>query len=111
MGKSQNLFTMVFMTLIGAVGGFCLILLFVFLGPYFLYSVRSPSVQTECEQIHVTSKFEDTISVISNHTPPYDVGYDSNSIFVTRAGVTCEIQVKNGEVSATRIFKNPEIRE
>jgi hypothetical protein len=111
MGKGQNFFVVAAMTLIGAAGGFCITLMFVFLGPYVLYSIQNPAAQTECDQIQIGSKVEDALAVINNDTSPYDVGYDSDTIFISRGGMTCSVRLQNGQVAATHISKDPEVRE
>jgi hypothetical protein len=89
-------FSTLFRAVIGAVAALLLIFISLFLGPYLLYVLRSPSLQAECNKARPGTKAEDVLTSLNQSTPPYDEGHSANMIFFSRNGATCEVHL-NGQ--------------
>lgn len=99
------------MTLAGVVGALFTVFVLIFLGPYLLYVARNPSSQAECGRIHNGMSVNEALAVFDTSSPPYDEGYSTRMIFVSRRFTTCEVQLENGVVVGTSIANNAEITE
>lgn len=96
--------------LVGSVAALLLVFIFIFLGPYLLYVMRSPTLQAECSKIRPGMNAREVLAFLDKNTPPYDEGNSANMIFFSRNGIACEVQIDGqGVVVNTSTVKRPAV--
>jgi hypothetical protein len=81
----------------------------VYRGPYIFYSVWSPSLKEECNEIRPGMNVRQVLAITSKRTEPFDEGISNQEMYFSRGDATCHVELDPTTLQVKRSYIREDI--